>query len=446
MNRFAALLLLGTSTLPFAARTGEAATRTVCFELTFMEGRGTADSPTDTETGNKRGRHADNTSTPAFGHLYELWDKDDDGDDEYIGTFIRAVDGRGCATFEWENADFSIHKGESNPDVYVKYINEVRHSGLLGNKVRALDETASTYPLVSWRSCDSAAPDACVAVECLSSASCDILTPGASLAITLSNTNDRSDRILALDTAQRALETFNSEFDYASDDVIDMIIPCVNGVTPGSTCPGMASTVDRDTIIINGTSGATNGRSPAHELGHLLHFVELGRDSLSFDYSLGGPTWSRTQPEFESAAVMEGWADFVAVASWWDDSNTGSLPRVSGLQVESGTPVDTSACSNNSGLALQVTKGFWDVIDANNEAAVAPATWPDDYNTSAQMISDGWSRFGNGSANRQDEEPSASDPNGRNLRDYYANNSTIFGVGFFTTLLNHNCTGSQDDN
>ena len=445
MHKLSTAILLGVLATPLFSGAALAATRTVCFNLTFREGRTTANSPSDSEPGNKRGRHADDTPTPAVGHLYELWDKDSDGADEFIGRFIKTTDGRGCTTFEWENADISVHKGEANPDVYVKYINEVRHTGLLGNKVRAVDETESPYPDISWRNGDGVDPDAFVAVDCTAGASCDIVPPGVSLGITVSNTTSRSDRVLALDTAQRALETFNAEFDYASDGVIDMIFPCVNGVTPGSTCPGLASAVDRDTFIINGTAGATNGRSSAHELGHLLHFIELGRDSLAFDYSLSGSSWSRTAPEHESAAVMEAWADFVSVASWWDDENPASLPRVSSLQVEDAAPFATN-CSDNSGLALQVTKGFWDLIDSNNEGAALPAVWGDSFNTSPRAVSDGWSRFGNGTGNRDDNEPAASDPDGRNLRDYFHNNELVFGSGFFTTLMNHNCTGTQDDN
>ena len=446
MKKLVATILFGAAMTPAFSNVASAATRTVCFGLSFREGRTTANSPASTEPGNLRGRHANNTPTPAVGHLYELWDKDPDGADEFIARYIKTTDGRGCATFEWEGAPWEVHRGEPNPDVYVKYINEVRHTGLQGDKVRALDGAnlaLPRHPNITWRNGNAADPDAYVAMNC--TGTCDITAPGINLAITTSNTTARSDRVLALDTAQRALEIFNAEFDYASDGVIEMIFPCVVGVTPGSSCPGAASAVDRETFIVNGTGGATNGRSPAHELGHLLHFIELGRDGLAFDYSLNGASWGRTVAEFESAAVMEGWADFVSVASWWDDQDVTSLPRVANLQVEAAQPFNAT-CSANSGLPLQVTKGFWDLIDANNEAAVAPANRADTFDTSPRAVSDGWARFGDGTGNRDDNEPSGGDSDGRNLRDYFHNNKSVFGSGFFTSLMNHNCTGTQDNN
>ncbi|MEQ9503186.1 MAG: hypothetical protein RIT81_40340 [Deltaproteobacteria bacterium] len=443
MKKLTSTLVLGAAALLYTPQ-ADAATRTVCFSLNFREGRDTSSSPSDTETGNKRGRHADNTATPAVGHLFELWDKDSTGSDEFIGRFIKTTDGEGCATFEWENSVPDIDLGEANPDVYVKYINEVRHTGLNGDKVRALDETASSYPVISWRNGDGTDPDAFVAVNCQAGAPCDLLPAGSALAITASNTTDRSDRVLALDTAQRALETFNAEFDGTASGVIEMVFPCVNGTTPNTTCPGGGSAQDRGRFIINTGAVATNGRSSAHELGHLLMFTEFHRDGLAFDYSLNGSGWSRTGTEFESAAVMEAWADFSSAVSWWDDNNSGSLPRVAGLGVETAAPINAT-CSANSGIELQSVKGFWDLVDSNNEAAAGAASWADSFNTSPRALSDAWDRFASGTGNRDDNEPSGGDSNGRNLRDFYHNNSSVFGTGFFTSLMNHNCTGTQDN-
>jgi len=95
-------------------------------------------------------------------------------------------------------------------------------------------------------------------------------------------------------------------------------------------------------------------------------------------------------------------------------------------------------------------EGILDLLDSNNEAAGAPATFADTFNISHTIIVDGWDVFASGQSNRQEDEVlgGGGDPNGMNLRDYFANNTggANFGSGFFTTLLNHNCTGGQDDN
>jgi len=424
--------------------TSLAATRTVCFSITFEEGRvGNANSPVEGEVGAKRGRHTSDPTTPAFGHVYELWDKDSSGSDEFIGSFVRAVDGRACATFEWENS--SASKGEANPDVYVKYVNRVRATTLDGDSVKAVDENKDPYPKISWRNGKSGNPDAFVAVNCAHGTTCDILPTTRALAITTNITSLRAQRVNALDTAQRALQTFGPEFNYTSDNVVEMVFPCVSGTTPGTSCPGIASAANREEFYINGSAAALNGRSSAHELGHQMQMGQFDRDSLSFSYSLNGPNWARTVPETEAAAVMEGWADFTAAVSWWDDNDSGSLPRVAGLSLEAATPVDSTSCANNSGIPIQSAKGFWDLVDANNEAGAAPASAADNFNTTPAIAAAGWSRFGRGTANRQDRE---SDDDGPNLRDYFWNNrpfAPFSGTGFFVTLMNHNCTGSQDN-
>jgi len=76
-------------------------------------------------------------------------------------------------------------------------------------------------------------------------------------------------------------------------------------VTAGG-CAGIASAPSREKFKINGTNGAMNGRSSAHELGHLLHFNAFEQDGLSFDTSLNGAGHNRGAAEFESSASVEG--------------------------------------------------------------------------------------------------------------------------------------------
>ena len=120
------------------AQAAGAATRTVCFELKIADNR--TSCPTTTTTGAKRGCSPGN-NIDAVGHVFELWDKDTDGVDEYIGKWAISGSGRRCATFEWENSSYDL--GEANPDVYVKYINRVNRSVGGSIYVQAVDTDGS---------------------------------------------------------------------------------------------------------------------------------------------------------------------------------------------------------------------------------------------------------------------------------------------------------------
>lgn len=84
-------------------------------------------------------------------------------------------------------------------------------------------------------------------------------------------------------------------------------------------------------------------------------------------------------------------------------------------------------------------------MDTNNEVGAAPATPPDTANMGEVNLVQGWANFDNGTGNRKDWE---SDVDGPNMRDFYHNNASnpsFPATGFFTSMLNHNCLGQQDD-
>ena len=284
-----------------------------------------------------------------------------------------------------------------------------------------------------------------MAVNCPVDTQCDIVPVGVALEITTGISSSLAQRVNALDTAQRALEVFGSVLDGAG--VIEMRFPC----TDEMGCGGHASSPSQDEIRVTGTTGAMNGRSVAHELGHVVHKQQFGQDTFSFDKSLNGPNHNRFDTEYESSATVEGWADFVAAASWWDDDNSGSEPMVAGEAVEEAEAHLNHSCLANRGIGFQVTKGFWDLADSNNESAVFPANslYPDSFNTTPAHLALGWSAFAAGTSNREQDEVDggSGDPNGLNLRDYYSNNTGQggFGAGFEGSLLYHNCTINQDN-
>ena len=89
-----------------------ASERTVCFRLKIRDDR--SNCADISETGNRRGCN-NGGYVYAVGHQVELWDKDADGNDEYIGTWYLNYSGTNCITFEWEDASYS--KGKNDPDL-----------------------------------------------------------------------------------------------------------------------------------------------------------------------------------------------------------------------------------------------------------------------------------------------------------------------------------------
>lgn len=398
------------------------ATRTVCYELKFADAR--TNCATTTTTGNERGC-SPGSNIDAAGHVVELWDKDDDGNDELIGKWAASA-GRGCATFEWENAAYSL--GEANPDVYAKYVNRVNRVEADGIYVQAVDTDGSDLPVTTWRNGDGTDPDAYVAKECHTGTNCEIY-PSGYLLPTSDTASERGMRIQALDSAQHAVEIYGT----IMDTNVEMHYP-------GKSDCKTSCAVARDEIHIYETL-ANHGYYPTHEVGHTVQMQEFNQDDLR---DVCGDSHSMTSVEKESCTTTEGFADYVAAVAWYDPNNVGSVPFVLSKNVETATPFD-STCADNGDYELQVARGFWDLDDWNEEAgAGAGAGWDDDLAYGTVDIAQGWRQFANGTANRKDYE---SDDNGVNMKDYYYNNTSRFiDSHFYETFLDHNCLQYQDYN
>jgi hypothetical protein len=148
-----------------------------------------------------------------------------------------------------------------------------------------------------------------------------------------------------------------------------------------------------------------------------------------------------TSLEYESCATTEGFADYVAIVSWYEPNNSGSVPMGWGWNFETATPA-TSSCTDSAHMELQVAKGLWDFDDWNDEAGAGAAAGSDDrlaYATSDIVV--GWRQFPDGTDNREGYED---DRDGVNMRDYWANNDNRFtATGAFETLIRHNCLTAQ---
>ena len=150
-----------------------AASRDVCFRVQLRDDR--FNCAESSETGARRpcnpGGYVD-----MVGHQVELWDKDWEGDDEYIGTWYIGAGGTQCINFEWENAGYS--KGEANPDLYLRYINRVNRTGYSNYiYVRGVNTDNSAASVTSWRNGQSGDPERYIAMNCASGATCFIFLP-----------------------------------------------------------------------------------------------------------------------------------------------------------------------------------------------------------------------------------------------------------------------------
>jgi hypothetical protein len=418
------MLLVGALAIACLSGSAWSATRTVCYRLQLADDR--YNCPAASEAGAlracNRGGYVD-----AVGHQVELRDKDADGADEYIGTWNIGGTGTRCITFEWENAAYS--KGETDPDLYLRYINTVVRTGHVKYiTVKAVTTDGANHPATSWRNGPAGEPNRYVAMNCTAGSPCYMFGSG-SLVPTNDTASERALRIMALDSAQHLLQVLGEQMDRH-----------VNLHFPGKASCTTSCATDRANFHINGTQGG-DGILTAHELGHVIQMQRFNQDSLVDDVSKGGAGWTLTSDEYDSGATTEGFASYVGLVAWYDPNRFDTVPIGWSLDFEAAAP-NNASCSANRGIPLQVAKAFWDFDDWNNEAGAGITNGRDDsirYAT-ADIIA-GWDAFANGSANRQNDE---SDRDGVNMRDYYENTRTRFtAAGYFATLIQHNCLQDQ---
>ena len=414
---------LGALLSPFAI----AADRTVCFHLRLADDR--YNCATGSENGARRpcnkGGHVD-----AVGHQVELWDRDFNSDDDFIGTWYIGGEGTQCITFEWENAPYS--KGEPHPDLYLRYINVVNRVGYSNYiTVKAVTVEGADHPATTWRNGQPGDPDRYVARECPPNETC-YMFPSGSLVPTNDIASERALRIMALDSSQHTLQALGEQVNRH----IRLHYPGRNDCTT-SCAP------DRENFHIFRTQGA-DGILVGHEMGHNLQMQRFNQDDLRDDLSKGGAGWNNSSDEHDSGATTEGFASYIGVVSWYEPNRFDTSPVGWGLNFETAN-LSNSTCSSNRGIPVQVAKAFWDMDDWNDEpGAGAAASWSDSLHYRTEDIVTGWDSFPNGSGNRQNDE---SDQHGVNMRDFYENNRGRYtAAGFFQTFLEHNCLQAQDNN
>ena len=146
-----------------------------------------------------------------------------------------------------------------------------------------------------------------------------------------------------------------------------------------------------------------NNSTLAHEFGHVVNAIQFEQDGTWANCSWGGNWHSWDSIEWQSCAAEEGFANFVAAATFFYP--WAANPTSYGNDIENGcSGVDQWSESN-------VARMYWDLYDSNNE------TW-DNAQQPFYWFVDKLNIYPDGTANRQDRETAAS-ANGANAWDFY---------------------------
>ena len=396
------------------------ANRTVCVELEFRDDR--QDCP---QVGAIGASHPcmTNQASPyssADGHRIELWDKDSGAasGDEYIGTWTIGTEGQFCMTFPWEGMPY--HKSEADPDVYIRYIYQVKNPYCPGGDcttVTARQSDGSPKPVVSWRDTDA------VQVDCGVGQTCDM----GLRRVTTSTSSVASLSIQALDSALLALRRFSSNISVSGNNV-NMRVPC------DLECDGSV-TSNRTRIDIH-SADAKTALAPPHEMGHVLQMSQFSQDWLYA--SCGGDGHGIQTIENQSCVTAEGFADYVAVVSWYNPWSPGTSPVMFGANWENHSMGTWGNCTSAAHTELMVGRAFWDLDDSSNEGASFGWAQDRDDEFSGNIVN-GWGNFGWGTCNGCNAEING-DGNAVNMQDYFYNNDDWLSSTAYETLLFHNCT------
>jgi hypothetical protein len=340
-----------------------------------------------------------------------------------------------CYTFEWDSNSSANSEHEANPDVYIKYLNQVYRSANT-RYVTARQADGSAHGTISWRNGNSGSADAFVANECTTAGACWIWPGGYLLPST--DINSTTAKIsMALDSAEHSLTALGSNL--SSNITMEI---------PDSEC-GTSACAASDTRYVIPSGLMTSGHHVTHEIAHLIQMQRFSRSSLRDDCSNGSSSWLPDGPEYESCATTEGFADYAGASAWYDGQVLGTTPLLGGFDYEDATPFNNFNCTVNRFYPLQVSKAFWDLDDQTNENGVGVAASYNDRDTFYTWdIAYAWTLFAAGTGNRQNFESDGGSPeNGVNVRDYHANTSSAwFGSSsMFQSMLEHNCIQSQDD-
>ncbi len=213
----------------------------------------------------------------------------------------------------------------------------------------------------------------------------------------------------------------------------------INIVIAGTAVTGMETYLDdcKDDSGANGSAGydkvclthPMNPFSAVHEMGHNVHRRWM-------DYS-GPLAWNAQDEgldcngwdddEDPKCATSEGWANFFASASWFNE-NMGN-PTYNDFDIEDVSAL--KSCDDAPFSEGHATQFFWDLWDAG------PGGLDDDeINVHFNTLRKVWSAFDDGTGNRANNE---SGDDGRNMQDFIHWYTTQYGSGGINTVAVANC-------
>jgi hypothetical protein len=426
-------------------------TRSFCVQLGFFDERNRCPGDDIYPTAGVRdapcNRHGLSYS---WGVEFELWDRDDDSADDYIGTWRADPNwwgpGETCGTFQW--TDTADH-----PDLYIKMFPRGSGRGSYiyakQNVGTALNQNWQNYPSSSTRNLPDGVHWNCIYVGSQDGDQC-VIGPGFVFVPSNTPTSEINGVYAALDSAFRAQRTYPVGA-VNSTSSIWFFVDELSQFPDNDQCD-RACAVSRTAVRLPLDGDVfLDGDRVAHEMGHVFQMSEFGRDDLRDVCTGSDNNWDIASPAAsDSCATTEGFASYVGALAWYLPTVATVQPRYAGRDMETSTHIDQGSCAGNRRIPGQVAKGFWDLDDVNNELGTGPSFGYDDVSNSlTQTVLNNWDTFPPGTANHEDFE---SDADGVNQWDYVWNTwggdgGLVWGpASNYETLLSHNCTGNQTVN
>ena len=385
-----------------------------CVKLRYIDDY--TDCPTGTHTNGltQWGPKCDGSKQVAQGFVVELWDRDGETNDDYIATinldYGNPSNNYACYTFEWDQSATC----EDYPDIYVKthYLARGSNSQNLYTKVVPPPGNGDKYTR-SWRSRYYS--------NCTDSETCY----SKSLNFSSSATDFGNRKAMILRSTQRFAQAWGTMTNITHHTIYYEF-----------RSGGGIVAIGPDRVKFD-RNEYDNWQSAAHEGGHCLQRQFFEAEGYA-GQACPRPHYF-TAPSNEACATREGWASFVAVAAYWNPENTNSDPFIYGAAIEDAEPLDTAGCtastSTNEDIEAQVTKAFWDLIDANNEGNTVPATKDDELNTGKQKLCNAWDDFPDGTGNHEDQEPGET----MNMYDFQYHLYDYVNDDKLDNTIDHNC-------
>ncbi|MDJ0766660.1 MAG: hypothetical protein QNJ97_27050 [Myxococcota bacterium] len=159
--------------------------------------------------------------------------------------------------------------------------------------------------------------------------------------------------------------------------------------------------------------------TPPHEAGHVYQKQLRGLDYLPGSCPSGGHIFD--EPSNEACATTEGWAQFVALKSWYDYTFARPVYATHSYtytDIENRAPYNSSSNSSAASTEGNVAKAFWDMFDTGAD------TYSPIYDQSYDIVNwkkivDVWTYFPSGDDNAENEEEWS------NMRDYHHNSLAL---------------------